>query len=87
METRAKSRYIFVKMMFMCNRSIPVDIKLLPQYLKDAGYLTYMIGKWHSGMCSWSMAPTRRGFDGFSGCLHGNGDHYFLFKGNPYDFW
>ncbi|XP_025101754.1 arylsulfatase J-like [Pomacea canaliculata] len=69
------------------NRSIPVDIKLLPQYLKDAGYLTYMIGKWHSGMCSWSMAPTRRGFDAFSGCLFGNGDHFFQFKGNPYDFW
>ncbi|XP_025101755.1 arylsulfatase I-like [Pomacea canaliculata] len=69
------------------NRSIPVDIKLLPQYLKDAGYQTYMIGKWHSGMCSWSMAPTRRGFDAFSGCLFGNGDHFFQFKGNPYDFW
>ncbi|XP_025113453.1 arylsulfatase I-like [Pomacea canaliculata] len=69
------------------NRSIPVDIKLLPQYLKDQGYKTHMIGKWHGGMCDRIMTPTRRGFDTFSGCLYGNNEHYLDFLDAPFDFW
>ncbi|XP_025110908.1 arylsulfatase I-like [Pomacea canaliculata] len=69
------------------NRSLPLNTKTVAQYLKIRGYQTYMIGKWHLGMCSRSMTPTRRGFDSFSGCLHGNSDHFFKFPQNPWDFW
>ena len=44
------------------------DIKILPQYFKDAGYRTAMIGKWHlasveKGLTGKSLAPHKRGFD------------------------
>ncbi len=38
------------------------DQKLLPAYLKDLGYRTGMMGKWHSGITS-GYHPWQRGFD------------------------
>lgn len=44
--------------------------KTVGQYLKDAGYLTGMSGKWHLG-----KKPSETGFD-FSVYFTGNGDYY-----------
>ena len=41
-----------------------------PQALKNAGYATAMIGKWHLGEKK-EFHPTRLGFDYFMGCLNG----------------
>lgn len=50
---------------------LPLSEKLLPQYLKDANYQTFMTGKWHLGGRQRAYLPNARGFDQFYGYLHG----------------
>lgn len=54
---------------------LPHRERLLPQYLKEAGYATACFGKWNLGFAPGSR-PTERGFDEFLGCRSGN-IHYF----------
>lgn len=46
------------------------DIPTLPAVLKDAGYNTYMSGKWHLGSAPESW-PVQRGFDRYWGMIGG----------------
>lgn len=55
---------------------LPTHIKLLPAYLKELGYSTHMLGKWHLGLCDPKYFPTSRGFDTFFGSLTGATDHW-----------
>ena len=50
--------------------------KLLPSYLKDLGYSTGMVGKWHEGYTSGVNRPTDLGFDEFFGFLSGGRSYY-----------
>ena len=50
---------------------LPVDEKLLPEFLKSAGYQTFAVGKWHLGPNQLRYHPQNRGFDHFYGHLGG----------------
>lgn len=52
-------------------RAIPNKFKLLPGYLKDLGYSTHLIGKWHVGYYAPKYTPANRGFDTFFGYYNG----------------
>jgi arylsulfatase A-like enzyme len=53
-----------------------VDQKLFPQYLKEVGYSTHIVGKWHLGSHQRQYFPTQRGFDSFFGYVAAYVDYY-----------
>ncbi|MBP2551749.1 arylsulfatase A-like enzyme [Neorhizobium galegae] len=55
---------------------LATDEYILPQMLKDAGYRTAMVGKWHLGHAKKEFWPTQRGFESFYGALVGEIDHF-----------
>lgn len=55
---------------------LPLTEKLLPQYLKEEGYKSHAIGKWHLGFFKHEYTPTYRGFDSFYGYYNGFQDYY-----------
>lgn len=55
---------------------LATDEYLLPQLLKDAGYETALVGKWHLGHGDTKYWPRQRGFDHFYGALVGEIDHF-----------
>jgi len=55
---------------------LPTDEWLLPQALKDAGYYTAIVGKWHLGHADQKYWPRQRGFDYQYGPLIGEIDYF-----------
>jgi arylsulfatase A-like enzyme len=55
---------------------LAVDEYLLPQALKDAGYYTAIVGKWHLGHADPKYWPRQRGFDYQYGPLIGELDYF-----------
>jgi arylsulfatase A-like enzyme len=55
---------------------VPLDEYMLPQMLRDAGYRTAMVGKWHLGHADAAYWPAQRGFDRFYGATVGEIDHF-----------
>lgn len=78
--------------------ALPNNETTIAAKLKENGYRTHLVGKWHVGFYRKDFVPTRRGFDSFYGFLTGGQDYYthrnrlgFPKEGykflNGYDFW
>jgi arylsulfatase A-like enzyme len=66
---------------------LPTDEWLLPQALKEAGYRTVMVGKWHLGHADRKYWPRQRGFDYHYGAVLGEIDYYTHASSNVRDWY
>jgi arylsulfatase A-like enzyme len=64
---------------------LPTDERTLAQALKDVGYQTAMVGKWHLGHANRKFWPQNRGFDHFYGNLVGEVDYFTKERGGLID--
>ncbi|XP_072142229.1 arylsulfatase B-like [Dermacentor andersoni] len=55
---------------------LPLNVRLLPEYLREIGYETHLVGKWGIGYYKTSLTPTCRGFDSFYGYHSSEEDYY-----------
>jgi hypothetical protein len=69
---------------------LPLQFTLWPGFMKDLGYSTHAVGKWHLGYSSWRFSPTERGFDTYKGYLDGAESywcHGACGENGPVDWW
>jgi arylsulfatase A-like enzyme len=64
---------------------LATDERTLPQALKEAGYKTAMVGKWHLGHADKKYWPQNRGFDSFYGNVVGEVDYFTKERGGVID--
>jgi arylsulfatase A-like enzyme len=64
---------------------LPLDERTLPQALKEAGYATAIVGKWHLGHFAPEYLPTRRGFDHQYGHYNGALDYFTHIRDGGFD--
>ncbi len=60
---------------------LPADERTLPQALKEAGYTTAIVGKWHLGHADRKFWPQNRGFDHFYGNVLGEVNYFTRDRG------
>jgi len=62
---------------------LPTEEKILPQIMKEGGYKTYLVGKWHLGYSKWDYTPIKRGYDYFFGMYGGFSDYFTHISAEP----
>eukprot|EP00041_Stephanoeca_diplocostata_P024110 m.603517 g.603517 ORF g.603517 m.603517 type:complete len:517 (-) comp22455_c2_seq2:2446-3996(-) len=71
---------------FQSGNYVSREMIMLPAKLKQVGYATHQVGKWHLGLLYSWMTPVGRGFDTSFGYLAGGEDHFTQFQKNPKTF-
>ncbi len=61
-------------------KGVPLEEHFMPQTFQQAGYQTFLVGKWHLGATGIDYLPNARGFDHFFG-FHGGGINYYPRRG------
>ena len=61
---------------------VSLDEKFATNYMRELGYTTGLIGKWHLGYPE-DMHPNKRGFDYFYGLLQGSRGYFPIEKPSP----
>lgn len=65
---------------FQTTNHVHRGFHMLPAKLKQVGYATHQLGKWHLGNLAPWMTPVGRGYDTSLGYLSGGEDHYTQFQ-------
>ncbi|KRC53958.1 MULTISPECIES: sulfatase-like hydrolase/transferase [unclassified Nocardioides] len=65
---------------------IPPEHPTLASLLKQSGYSTHMVGKWHGGFLPW-FSPLKSGWDTFYGNYSGGIDYFSKWSSGGYDLW
>ncbi len=65
---------------------IPMDQPTVAELMKEIGYNTQSVGKWHLGYASWNYTPIGRGFNDHFGYYSGAEDYYTHILNDGYDF-
>ena len=55
---------------------IPRNMTVIASKMKEAGYATHQVGKWHAGLATSDHIPKGRGFDTSFGYLNAENDYY-----------
>ena len=63
------------------SRGMLTDERTLAEALRDAGYATWVVGKWHLGQWQSGHLPLQRGFDHHYGHYSGEIDSFTLHRG------
>lgn len=64
---------------------LSLDERTLPQALRESGYTTALVGKWHLGHFQRAYLPTYRGFDHQYGHYNGALDYYTHLREGGFD--
>jgi len=64
---------------------LPLAERTLADALREGGYETALVGKWHLGEFDEAYLPTKRGFDHQYGCWFGMVDHFTHFRNGILD--
>jgi arylsulfatase I/J len=64
---------------------LPLEERTLAQALRQAGYFTAIVGKWHLGHFQRAYLPTRRGFDHQYGHYNGALDYFTHMRDGGFD--
>lgn len=64
---------------------LPTSERTLAERLRDAGYRTALVGKWHLGHSAPRYLPLARGFDAQYGTYHGSIDYWRRFRAGGLD--
>ena len=65
---------------------LPPDHPTMPSLLRDAGYATALVGKWHMGFLPW-FGPLKSGYEEFFGHRSGAVDFFSHKTFGGHDFW
>lgn len=58
-------------------QAVPQHFTMLPALLKEQGYQTHLVGKWHAGYTTKAYTPTYRGYDTFFGYYNAMTEDYW----------
>lgn len=65
---------------------LPPEHPTMPSLLRDAGYSTALVGKWHLGSLPW-FGPLKSGYQRFFGHMGGAIDYFRHHSGGVHDLW